>query len=112
MRRHSSVPASPTVPALGSRSPLRSLNPSTKVGWCSRVPRKKAQSLESHFRNDNNRGHVMTDTHRCLIVEDDQAMAEELALLLGALGFAHETVDNRCDALLKLQSGNFCVILL
>ena len=54
----------------------------------------------------------MTERHRALVVEDDAATAEDLELVLDALGFAHEVVDNQREALQRFESEDFCLVLL
>lgn len=54
----------------------------------------------------------MSGKHRALIVEDDPAIVEDLALILEALGCAHSAVDNRRDALAELGREHFCFVLL
>ncbi len=54
----------------------------------------------------------MTAKHLALIVEDDPAMAEELAEILRALDCESLTVDNKADALEAVRTNTFCFILL
>jgi CheY-like chemotaxis protein len=54
----------------------------------------------------------MTEKHQALIVEDDPAIVEDLALILEALGCGHRAVDNRQHALLELERETFCFVLL
>lgn len=54
----------------------------------------------------------MSGKHRALIVEDDPATVEDLALILDALGCEHAAVDNRMHALASLERGHFCFVLL
>lgn len=50
--------------------------------------------------------------HVGLIVEDDPAMAEDLAEVLRSLDCAFVAVDNKRDALAALQNNAFCFVLL
>ena len=50
--------------------------------------------------------------HVGLIVEDDAAMAEDLAEILRSLDCELVTVDNKRDALAALQNNAFCFVLL
>lgn len=54
----------------------------------------------------------MSDRHRALIIEDDRATVEDLALILDALGFEHASVDNKRDALAATEREAFCLVLL
>jgi CheY-like chemotaxis protein len=54
----------------------------------------------------------MTGKHQALIVEDDPAIIEDLALILEALGCEHRAVDNRRFALAELEREHFCFVLL
>lgn len=54
----------------------------------------------------------MSDVHRVLVVEDEPLIAEDLAIMLGSLGFAHEVVDNQQQALERFRTEEFCLVLL
>lgn len=54
----------------------------------------------------------MRGRHRALIVEDDKAGAEDLELIIKALGCDSVVVDNKSDALAALKKRAFCFVLL
>jgi len=54
----------------------------------------------------------MSGRHLALIVEDDRPTAEDLAEILNSLTCDSIIADNKCDALVTLQSNAFCFILL
>jgi len=54
----------------------------------------------------------MKEQHIALVVEDDREIAEELIEILSSLDCGAVVTDNREDALAKLQSESFCLILL
>ncbi len=54
----------------------------------------------------------MSGQHLVLIVEDDRAIAEDLAEILESLGCASVTADNKEDALAACEKRKFCLVLL
>lgn len=54
----------------------------------------------------------MNNRHHVLVVEDDPPMAEELCVVLEAMGHTFAVVNNKQDALAALSSSSFCLVLL
>src|SRR5690349_6610738 len=54
----------------------------------------------------------MTPGHVVLVVEDDPETADSLAQIVSAEGWTSVVVDNRVEAIERLQSTSFCAVLL
>lgn len=54
----------------------------------------------------------MTGGHFALIVEDDEAIADDLAEIVGAHDCDSRITDNKHDALVALRTNQFCFVLL